>query len=88
MVSLHVCLNSFPGQAFRLAFFEAVGHAAQLTSDIEDADAMVAQITAFVTESEEIRKIGKKENKLAIEDAEDAQTAVADAVAVMKSNAH
>jgi hypothetical protein len=63
---------------------EATGHAAQLTSDIEAADAMVAEIVAFVKEATEIRALGKKENKVAIEDAEDAQKAVADAVAVLE----
>merc|ERR1719169_23972 len=44
---------------------------------------MVAKITAFVEESTEIREIGKKENAKAIEDAETAQTAVANAIAVL-----
>jgi peptidoglycan hydrolase CwlO-like protein len=62
---------------------EATGHAAQLTSDIEAADAMVAEIVAFVKEATEIRYLGKKENAKATEDAQDAQKAVADAVAVL-----
>jgi hypothetical protein len=62
---------------------EATGHAGQLTMDIEDADAMVAQITSFMKEATEIRKIGKKENDLAIADSEKAQTAVADAISVL-----
>merc|ERR1719198_2605986 len=44
---------------------------------------MVAKITAFVAEATEIREIGKKENALAIKDAQDAQTAVANAVSVL-----
>jgi len=62
---------------------DATGHAGDLTSDIEAADAMVATIIGFVKEATAIRKIGKDENKIAIEDAEKAQSAVADAVAVL-----
>merc|ERR1719498_1446343 len=43
----------------------------------------IAEIVAFMNEATDIRKEGKKENKLAIKDAQDAQTAVANAVAVL-----
>jgi hypothetical protein len=62
---------------------EATGHAAQLTMDIEAADAMVAEIVSFVKEATEIRKLGAKENKIAIEDSQDAQKAVAEACSVL-----
>jgi len=62
---------------------ELDAHAAQLTEDIAAADEMVAKITAFVAEATEIRKIGKHENDLAIKDAQDAQTAVANAISVL-----
>merc|ERR1719359_62193 len=55
----------------------------ELTQDIADAQEMVAKITAFVEESTEIREIGKKENAKAIKDAQDAQDAVANAIAVL-----
>merc|ERR1719444_170822 len=45
---------------------------------------MIGKITAHMKEATEIREIGKKENKLAIKDAEDAQTALANAIAVLK----
>merc|ERR1719324_1592787 len=52
--------------------------------DIKDADDMVAAITAHVAEATEIRAIGKKENALAVKDAKEAQTAIANAVAVLE----
>jgi len=54
-----------------------------LTEDIKDANEMIASIVAFMNEASEIRKIGKQENALAIKDSEDAQTAVANAIAVL-----
>merc|ERR1719482_624564 len=44
---------------------------------------MIADIVAFKKEATEIRKTGKMENKLAIKDAETAQKALADAIAVL-----
>jgi len=58
---------------------------AKLTEQITDADKMIADIIAFKAESTEIREVGKKENKLAINDAETGQKALADAVAVLTS---
>jgi hypothetical protein len=57
---------------------------AKLTNDITDADKMVADITAFMKEATEIRNTGKKENTVAIKDAQKAQAAIANAVAVLE----
>jgi len=54
-----------------------------LTEEIKDADAMVADIITFMKEATEIREVGKKENDLAIKDAEDSQEAVSNAIAVL-----
>jgi len=58
--------------------------AAKLNEEVKAADEMVGKITAHMNEATEIREIGKKENKLAVKDAEDAQTALANAIAVLK----
>merc|ERR1719454_2378860 len=58
---------------------------AKLTQDIADADKMVADIKTFMKESTEIRNAGKKENALAIKDSQEAQTAVANAIAVLEA---
>lgn len=55
----------------------------KLTEDIKDANTMISKIVSFMNEASEIRKVGKKENALAIKDSEDAQTAVANAIAVL-----
>jgi len=55
----------------------------KLTEEIKDAYKMIADIIAFKTEATEIREVGKKENKLAIADAETGQKALADAIAVL-----
>jgi len=57
----------------------------KLTDQIAAADGMVTDIVAFMKEATEIRNTGKHENKLAIKDAQDAQTAVANAVAVLEA---
>merc|ERR1719364_636664 len=44
---------------------------------------MIADIVAFKKEATEIREVGKKENKLALDDAETAQKALANAIAVL-----
>merc|ERR1711957_400577 len=54
-----------------------------LTEEIKTANDMIADIIAFMNEATDIRKIGKQENALAIKDSEDAQTAVANAIAVL-----
>jgi len=55
----------------------------KLTEEIKEANEMVAEIIAFMNEATEIRKVGKHENELAIKDSQDAQTAVANAIAVL-----
>jgi predicted nucleic acid-binding Zn-ribbon protein len=55
----------------------------ELTSEITDAETMIADIVAFVKEATEIRNTGKKENALAIKDSEQAQTALTNAIAVL-----
>jgi len=63
---------------------DAQARAAKLADEVRDADEMVGQIQAHMQEATEIREIGKKENKLAVKDSEDAQTALANAIAVLK----
>lgn len=58
---------------------------ALLTREVEEAQDLIAQITSFVAEATEIREVGKQENALAIKDSQDAQAAIADAVAVLES---
>jgi peptidoglycan hydrolase CwlO-like protein len=62
---------------------DAEGTIAELTEDIKDAQEKIAEIVAFMNEATDIRKEGKKENQLAIKDSQDAQKAVANAVAVL-----
>merc|ERR1712151_498169 len=61
----------------------AAATVAELTQDIADANEMIDKINSFIKESKEIRATGKKENTAAIEDAQQAQTAVANAIAVL-----
>mmetsp|Transcript_125995 Transcript_125995/g.403397 ORF Transcript_125995/g.403397 Transcript_125995/m.403397 type:complete len:716 (+) Transcript_125995:60-2207(+) len=56
----------------------------RLAEEIREADDMVGKISAHMDEATEIREIGKQENKLAVKDAEEAQTALANAIAVLK----
>jgi chromosome segregation ATPase len=56
-----------------------------LTEDIAAADEMVSQIVAHMKEATEIREIGKTENAAAVKDAQDAQTALANAIAVLEA---
>jgi hypothetical protein len=62
---------------------DAKATVSKLTEDIKDANEMVAKIVGFMNEATDIRKIGKSENALAIKDSEEAQTALANAVAVL-----
>jgi len=55
----------------------------QLTEEIKDADEFIAATIAHKAEATEIREVGRKENKLAINDAETAQKALANAIAVL-----
>jgi uncharacterized coiled-coil protein SlyX len=57
----------------------------KLTEEIADAEKMISDIVAFVKEATEIRNVGKKENAAAIKDAQDAQTSVANAIAVLEA---
>lgn len=56
---------------------------AELTEEIKAASDMVSEITGFMTEATEIREAGKKENAAALKDAEDAMTAIANAISVL-----
>merc|ERR1719313_1548184 len=56
----------------------------KLMEDIKAANEMIAAIDAHVAEATEIREIGKKENELALADAQSAQKAVANAVSVLR----
>jgi len=57
----------------------------KLTEDIAAADAMVSSIVSHQKEATEIREIGKAENALAVKDASDAQSAIANAIAVLEA---
>jgi len=65
---------------------DTIAQADELLVDMNAADDMVGKITAHMKEATEIREIGKKENALAIKDAKDAQTAIANAIAVLKEH--
>jgi len=56
----------------------------ELTNEIAEADKMVAEIARFMEEATEIRGIGKKENEVAIKEAQEAQSAIAEATAVLE----
>jgi len=56
-----------------------------LTDDITDAETMISKIVAFQKEATEIRQTGKKENALAIKDAQDAQKSLTNAIAVLEA---
>merc|ERR1719210_116517 len=55
----------------------------KLTEEIAEASEMVAKLTKHIAEATEIREAGKKENEEAIQDAKDAQNAIAQAEAVL-----
>merc|ERR1719215_631308 len=58
---------------------------AKLTNEIQAAEKMISDIDTFVKESTEIRNTGKKENKLAIKDAQEAQSSLSNAIAVLEA---
>jgi hypothetical protein len=58
----------------------------QLAEEIMAANEMVAKIEMHMKESTEIREIGKKENAVAAKDAQDAQAAIANAIAVLETH--
>merc|ERR1719454_1003794 len=55
----------------------------KLTDEIAAAEKMVSDIDGFVKEATEIRNTGKKENALAIKDAQQAQDSLTNAIAVL-----
>jgi len=55
----------------------------QLKLDIKAQNEFIASIVSFQAEITAIKKVGTKENKLALEDAEDAQAALSQAIAVL-----
>merc|ERR1719253_1904415 len=55
----------------------------KLTTDITAAEKMISDIVAFNAEAREIRETGKKENALAVKDAQTAQKSLTNAVAVL-----
>jgi len=57
---------------------------AELTEEIKAASDMISEITGFMNEATEIREVGKTENKVALKDAEDAMTAIANAISVLQ----
>jgi len=70
-------------EALSVQINDAEAKVQQLSMEIEAADGMVAKLTSFMAESDEIRQIGKDENAKALKDAQDAQAAIANAVAVL-----
>jgi len=64
---------------------DAKAHSDELVIKIKDLDAKVAKLVEFMGEATEVRAEGKKENQLAIKDAEAAQAAIAKATAVMET---
>jgi len=63
---------------------EATATIQQLTVEIKEDQEMVSAITSHMKEAEEIRQTGKKENQVSVDDAQAAQTALANAVAVLE----
>merc|ERR1719401_3216956 len=59
---------------------------AELTTEITEANEMVAKIDMHMKESTEIRELNKKENAAAIKDAQEAQEAIANAIAVLEAH--
>jgi len=68
----------------KAAIAKEVAAVAKLTAEITSATEMMSDIVAFKKEATEIREVGKKENKLAIDDAETGQKALANAIAVLQ----
>merc|ERR1719235_2186777 len=63
---------------------EAKADVQDLAEQIKEAEAMISDIDAHVKESTDIRNEGKSENAISLKDAEDAQAAVANAIAVLE----
>jgi len=62
-----------------------VGKSTLLGEDISEANSKISDITGHMAQAADIRKIGKEENRLAIKDSEDAQTALSNAIAVLEA---
>jgi len=58
---------------------------AKLTEEITAAEKMISDVDTFVKEATEIRQTGKKENGLAIKDAQDAAKSLTNAIAVLEA---
>merc|ERR1719359_561294 len=56
-----------------------------LAEEIADAEEMISDINAFMKEATEIREVGKQENKEALEDSQQAQKSLTNAIAVLES---
>merc|ERR1719238_2615809 len=63
---------------------EAKADVQDLAEDIKQAETMISEIDTHVEESTDIRNEGKSENAISLKDAEDAQAAVANAIAVLE----
>merc|ERR1719428_1676826 len=63
---------------------EAKADVQDLAEQIKQAEAMISEIDAHVKESTDIRNEGKSENAISLKDSEDAQAAVANAIAVLE----
>lgn len=64
---------------------KATADVTMLTEEIAAANDMVAAIEAHKAEATDIRETGKKENALALKDAQEAQSALANAIAVLET---
>merc|ERR1719183_2824347 len=71
-------------ETLTLKLEEAKADVQDLAEQIKAAEAMISDIDAHVKESTDIRNEGKKENAISLKDAEDAQAAVANAIAVLE----
>merc|ERR1711970_480340 len=57
-----------------------IGKIAELTEEITKSNKKIADTIYFMNNATEIRETGKRENKLAVKDAEAAQTALQNAI--------
>jgi chromosome segregation ATPase len=62
---------------------DAEATVAELTEEIKAANDMISELTSFMNEATEIREAGKKENKAALKDANDAMDAISNAISVL-----
>merc|ERR1719191_1896503 len=71
-------------ETLTLKLQEAKADVADLAQQIKEAETMIAEIDDHVEKSTDIRNEGKSENAISLKDSEDAQTAVANAIAVLE----